>query len=469
MHKQIEQLSNIANELDSKKLFKSASKIDTISKNILKIVHAQYVGVQGYWIRNERCWSNCWRIKRAKYPDKSAQEIWQDCQNEYVKSINNPTSGWEKYADDKKKSLVKEAKKDVIDKEDMWFRDTVDKKVSQGMSFPVAVFDTIENKKKRYAHAYLTEANDLLKIAEKLQENGHEELAIKIASEANNIVKEAGIGEWMGKAVDRAGKGLWEGAKAVGRGVRDLGSKMSGGHEVYEKATNKIVLGLGNLSNVLVKHIQFMRSLKNIDNQAQAKARITQYSIGGAGRAILASVQKTVNLIGRLSNSDFGTFGKQYKQNIDNIYKTFAALYQNLYQALDNIQNDQKSYTDILQQLNTISTRAIKDFASIYQRASQVGQQAQQQVAQKDQIQAVPTEQQIYNVGGTLQDMINNAKQNPQDPQNRKILNVIHNLGLAMMSRTKQFAGRTASSKNKNKKTVQQKNSYFEDVPPEIL
>ena len=80
----IVELVSVADELDRKGQVKLAAEIDKISQSLHNIKIAQYVGVQGYWLRNGRCWSNCYRIKRAKNPDMSAQEVWTACQNEYV-------------------------------------------------------------------------------------------------------------------------------------------------------------------------------------------------------------------------------------------------------------------------------------------------------------------------------------------------------------------------------------------------
>ena len=57
---------------------------------------AQYVGAQGYWLRNRRCWDNCYRQKRTAKPGGSAQEVWMECWDEYREAINNPKSTWAK-------------------------------------------------------------------------------------------------------------------------------------------------------------------------------------------------------------------------------------------------------------------------------------------------------------------------------------------------------------------------------------
>ena len=97
MEKVIEKIVNFASKLDKKSFSKEANAVDDIALNLIKV--SQYVGSQGYWIRNERCWSNCYREKRASNPNKPTQEIWFDCQAEYEDAINNENSDWDSYAD----------------------------------------------------------------------------------------------------------------------------------------------------------------------------------------------------------------------------------------------------------------------------------------------------------------------------------------------------------------------------------
>ena len=153
MKQRIEKLSKIANSLDDNKLSKLAADVDNISKRYVNIKTAQYVGVQGYWIRNTRCWSNCYRQKRATSPKLSAQQIWSECQNEYVESFNKNDTKWAKYAEEE--NLVKKfasaglnkIASEVIHAESEYFNKSVEKKVAKGVEYPVAVFDTINERK----------------------------------------------------------------------------------------------------------------------------------------------------------------------------------------------------------------------------------------------------------------------------------------------------------------------------------
>ena len=96
--KNVKKLAKIASRLDSLQP-EIASEIDEISENYFGLMkEAQYVGVQGYAIRNRRCFDNCLRQKRAK-SDKPYEEIWNDCHQEYLKAMSDEGSDtWNKYA-----------------------------------------------------------------------------------------------------------------------------------------------------------------------------------------------------------------------------------------------------------------------------------------------------------------------------------------------------------------------------------
>ena len=201
MDKSIEQLTIIANQLDSLGFSKNADMIDGIARKSLNLVHAQYVGVQGYWIRNSRCWQNCYRQKRADKKDMTSQEVWAECQSEYADSINDEAASneWAKYAG--KQSFEKMASTDygkkAISKEKDYFHTKVAQKIKGGMASQDAIDITIQEGMERYASALLEEVGSLLVIAKDLRETGHEELATKTAEAANALYKDAGIGKWF--------------------------------------------------------------------------------------------------------------------------------------------------------------------------------------------------------------------------------------------------------------------------------
>jgi len=194
MANSIEKLTDIADELDSKGLKRTAAVIDRITRNVLKITEAQYVGVQGYWIRNERCWSNCYRQKRASKPELGAQAVWSECQSEYVESLNKDRSDWDKYAEDASDSLKKfasrkpEFSKKVIAMEKDYFHKKSAELINGGLTPDRAIKLAIQQGVLRYENSIIKEADKLLTIAEKLNENGRIELGQKVATAAQEIV-----------------------------------------------------------------------------------------------------------------------------------------------------------------------------------------------------------------------------------------------------------------------------------------
>jgi len=181
-------LTSLANNLDAAKLFKAADIVDDVNKQTIRIVQAQYVGSTGYAIRNQRCWSNCYRQKRTA-TNKSAQEIWFECHKEYLASFGKDESDWDKYAD-QAVSFVKTANnKHVWTKEDNIFNGMIQKKVSLGTSLPVAVFESIDEIKANLTEDVITASQKMAKLAETLHNNNKKDLALQTADLANELLK----------------------------------------------------------------------------------------------------------------------------------------------------------------------------------------------------------------------------------------------------------------------------------------
>lgn len=200
----IKQMDNIKDKLEkvSKSLHnKGMTKTSSIIKNFDKALEdfklAQYVGIQGYWIRNRRCWDNCYRNKRTTSPEKPAQIVWEECWDEYKKSINDDKSGWEKYADSKKIDLNKE----YVKKWDKLFFEKVENKIKkEGMSKPSSIYATIEEESNISSNNLIDETSNLIKLCSDLKEKGFEKEAEKIEEIIEEVVKEAGIKDFFSAA-----------------------------------------------------------------------------------------------------------------------------------------------------------------------------------------------------------------------------------------------------------------------------
>ena len=217
MIKILESLKSIGDELEQKGLNGPARVVTGAMETMYQVKTAQYEGGQGYWIRNRRCWDNCYRQKRVANPSQAAQEVWFDCWDEYLKSINDNNSGWEKYAGSN--VAVKTAYGSA--KESKYFNETVQKKIKDGQNIPSAVYETIEASATRQAEQTVDEINNLLRVAEYLEKLGNKDTSQKIYDACFDIIKEAQF--WSGVKQKAKDVGGWLGQKA-----KDVGTALRG-------------------------------------------------------------------------------------------------------------------------------------------------------------------------------------------------------------------------------------------------
>jgi len=95
------QMIQLADKLDRKNAKKAVEMLDSCIKTAGLIKEAQYVGIQGYWLKQERCFINCYNAKRRKSSGKaSPQECFFDCLDEYQEAMVDSveTDSWSKYA-----------------------------------------------------------------------------------------------------------------------------------------------------------------------------------------------------------------------------------------------------------------------------------------------------------------------------------------------------------------------------------
>jgi len=200
-------IMKVAKELEDKGMSKSAAIVRDAQKALEELKTAQYVGAQGYAIRNRRCWDNCYRQKRTSNPEKAAQVVWTECWDEYKKSINNDSSGWEKYALDKTQLKFSSINQKNWKKE---FATIVSEKIKTGLTTPEAVYATIEESSQKYYDDILDKSVRIAELAETMKENKMEDLGEKLAGLSSDLVREAG---------------LWQGIKNVGKGIKDMWNK----------------------------------------------------------------------------------------------------------------------------------------------------------------------------------------------------------------------------------------------------
>jgi len=236
-------LSDLANALDAAQMSKMASVVDGVNSRTLNIKKAQYEGIQGYWIRNRRCWENCYRQKRAR-TDLAAQEVWSECQQEYVDSLGKEGTSWDKYASGLRFTKTANLKKiKVVDNK---FRDKVAARVKDGLDVGSAVFATIEEEGDKHFEKLIAEADKMAKVATALKSNGKEELSKVASNISEDLFKEA---QFWDKVKDWGKNNIVDPLKRgpVGRGVRGLG-----GNANTEDVSGRL--------NKLLKEVQSLRT-----------------------------------------------------------------------------------------------------------------------------------------------------------------------------------------------------------------
>jgi len=367
MEKIVQNLTKIASSLDSQKRIKLASQIDKFADALVQIKTAQYVGVQGYWIRNERCWSNCYRQKRAETPKKASQVVWQECQNEYVESINNPTSGWEKYAQDEKQMKFSKADQKVIKAEQDYFKKIVAEKVENGMFPTVAVYDTIEQRKAEYVKDQIKLANSMLQFAEDMGQKGFKKEAKSLALEAQEIIKEAGF---------------WG----------DAWNAMKGKGDDYQRMVSAFV----DKIKILMSHLEKIKNNKGklLNNQSKQLLR-TQYE---DGRNYLQIYENNARQFSPFSSRGVKLIQRDFENKVRPIITQLE------------ISTDPNS-------LNNTAIQGITTLNTILQKVQQTEQQAEVQQQTEGQEQMTPIQALLGAIQGKNEEEVTRAllALNPQD------------------------------------------------------
>ena len=172
MNNKIIKLLKIASKLESRGLVNCSKQLDTCAESLHLIKQAQYDGVQGYWIRNTRCWQNCYRQKRASNPDRPVQVIWNECHTEYIDSLyGNNESKWGKYADGVSDGSIKISSSDQTRLIDIEFDRLVDGFLSEGNSMEEAIAGSIIKQCSSYSDLVSEVTYSIIKVAESIQDS----------------------------------------------------------------------------------------------------------------------------------------------------------------------------------------------------------------------------------------------------------------------------------------------------------
>jgi len=255
-------LVEAAEALDAQGLRAIADKVDKVANKTFEVKTAQYVGIQGYAIRNSRCWGNCYRQKRTSSPNKSAQQVWTECHKEYVESLNNDGSKWDKYAGSENNIKVGSELHAFSQEVNAKIASKVEEKVAEGLDIGSAVYASIEEVANEPNELMISASNEIMDIASRLVSNP--EIAEKLTAAAEEMVKEAGIMDFF---------------KGVGQGVKNWGSnqaytgklsssikQLNSNFEEFKKAYGQANQTWGQLSGNISSLSQELNTVANDPN-----------------------------------------------------------------------------------------------------------------------------------------------------------------------------------------------------------
>ena len=362
----IAKLTKMATYLDDKKMYKMADEIDKIAKNLVNIKIAQYVGIQGYWLRNTRCWQNCYRQKRSE-TDRPSQEIWTECHEEYLKAINNPGSGWDKYAETKVKKFASKKAQKVVTAESDKFHKALRAKIAKGLS-PKVAFETVtKDNMEKYASAMIEQTIVLTKIAKTLQDSGKTKMASSIALVVNDMVKEAGM--WGDKL------------KGFGRGMKDFFTSSGSFLKQIQQQVYELGKSISQSRDAVVKgNPQALETVKNFNYQSMLEPmimmtqKISDPTIKNNAQQLMMTVQQAVNGM---------------KQNPDA---------QTMQQAVTTLNNASMGINDLLSQVQ----QAAQQQPAEGQEGQQAGNPQLQQTPAQEQSQPAAAPADTQQVGANL-------------------------------------------------------------------
>lgn len=323
MENTLKLLTSFSNVLDEKKLESYANRIDKVSFSLGKIVTAQFEGGIGYWIRNSRCWDNCYRQNRTKSPDKPTQLVWQSCWEEYKKSIGNDDSGWEKYAE--KDGMIKTASKEIINKQKETFGNEVSKLVKEGMTIDTAISAIEYQRQNNLFDKMIRQAEVLTKIATDLKEKD-DNLSKELLGITQELIKEAGI--WsglMGKGKTYQ-KTLAIFKQNIGQMMRNL-QKAAQNPALALRAKGAIVkeinIAMGNLNSQLQNAGFANRKITDLNNDFITKATpiFNQIILAKTQEQIAPAIQGALSFLTNFAMSLDSKLEMQQKQDVAQLSK----------------------------------------------------------------------------------------------------------------------------------------------------
>lgn len=425
-------LVKLADNLDTNQLTKIADKVDGINRRVLDIKKAQYIGFQGYWMRNRRCWENCYREKRAR-TNKPAQEVWAECHKEYLESLNKDESEWDKYADSEVDGLIKNASRQVINQEDEKFRKELEQKKAEGFDTPTAVFSVIDDNLSSSSEQLIEEANKLASVATQLKKQKKRDLA-KVASDATvSLIKEAQFsgGSWANPSNwKQKAEETFQGFFSEGRLV-NIGKRLERAQQAAQKALNYFPPNgkFRDQESYDAAMNAFMDFQRNISRDLQEIRQMAEKGENPAAMDI-------------------------YSQHVLPVY-----------QAMQQIDNPQ-SYQPALRRIDNSLEQAINKINEYLNQGQDAGQQQQQQqpAEQEEQIEQQNEMQQDESLGNAVRSDFDSALStisDPNSPARDKFYQALQNKGLVPRQASTHHKNKTALTYNVTKSAAINFNQFI--------
>lgn len=303
----INQFQKLQKSLFEQGMIKQASQLKLASYEIKQVLSDYGEGVQGYAIKNSRCFGRCYREKRNEKPEMTAQDVWFECLSEYQADANRlKGSDFAKYASGQ--NLVK----------------TAQNKINEGFDPGFAIFDSIEELSKNFKDSHenkvLAQTEKLLKIASSLKEQGKIAQATKLAEMTDEVIKEAGFFSQAGikdifNALQGKGKAFQDTIKSITVPIQEIKNKIAN-----PKAVGSVAYSVNKLNG----YFKFLQQIIKSNNPQQKQRALllikdlvknykNAYNSAKDAKALLKNVWQ---IVGSVTNN--GMFSRKTLQTFYN-------------------------------------------------------------------------------------------------------------------------------------------------------
>lgn len=204
MNDDIIKIIDLADRATNKGQHDLARKLDIYAQYLMQIRVAQHAISQGYAERNNKCWLNCYRIKKANNSNISANDAWQSCYVEYKNSINSDGSAWDHYAATNNTIKISSKDSNIVDYHRKFARSIGDK-IASGATIAFAVNDSLHDMDAFLAKEVLLIGKNLGKLATRTDDA----YAKDIQDISDTLQKHSqGILSGLGKMIGNVGRSI---------------------------------------------------------------------------------------------------------------------------------------------------------------------------------------------------------------------------------------------------------------------